>query len=123
MSDNPYESPESADRRDENGDAENESNREPTASKPLPFPHYLPVVQFSLRLLGVYCLIIGGAGLVEEFYRVFFQIQFMKLEVDFDTVYRSNLISCGVYVVCGLYLILDGTWLIKRVFLPAGTDR
>lgn len=91
-----------------------------------PFPYYLPITQWALRLLGVYLLVVGLSSAVEDFgillqYRQYYQDRY----ADDSLITLPQLprfVGSMIYFFAGVYLVSSGGWVIETIFLPAPPD-
>ncbi|WP_428308061.1 hypothetical protein [Lacipirellula sp.] len=83
----------------------------------------LPIIQTSLRLLGVYIFIGGMTGVISDLAQVVATWQLAASEYDsrmlFDVPFPTTFYGDLFYALAGLYLMIGGRWLIENVFLPS----
>lgn len=78
----------------------------------------LELVQPLLKLLGVYFVIDGGAQLLGRLVHAasVFRMPFLA---DPLFSYLATLIYPTAILIAGLYLVVDGRWIIEKIFMPA----
>lgn len=113
MSSNPYNS------SGERADAENSASVvHPQPSGGTPFPYYVPIAQFTMRVIGVYMVAVGITYVVQnvvEYLLAWRDSLYSPLSPQLIAVFVGNLL----YLVFGLYFVVGGRWVIERVFLPS----
>lgn len=110
MSENPYQPPEAS------ADSPPAENRFVPDQEP--FPYYVPIVQFGLRLLGVYIFAVGATYLVQNILE--FMILLTEPPLRQDPRVVAYMVGNGLYAGIGAYLCLGGNWIIEKLFLPLG---
>ncbi len=84
----------------------------------LPFPYYVSIVQFSLRILGLFLIVFGAARLLEMMCVAFYQMQILKIDFEPVMLLQQGVISSCSEFAAGLYLLFGGRWVIEKLFLP-----
>ena len=91
----------------------------------LPFPHFLEITRFSLRVLGIYILASASSNLVTDVamllleWRVVPWKNLIEVMGD-DHITTGRLIGNFLWLGAGFYFVMWGRWVIEKVFLPAG---
>jgi len=124
MTENPYDPPCDTDpaaaEQEEDSEQAEDSDTGPADD---PFPYYVPIVQFSLRLLGVYIAVSGVATLVEDVFNIINVIETYGPGLSSFSQFHARFIGSCLYFGVGVYLIFGGRWFIEKVFLPVDRRR
>ncbi|MFN3192004.1 MAG: hypothetical protein ACE361_15950 [Aureliella sp.] len=87
------------------------------------FPGTLQLAQIGLRLLGIMFLVDGVSGMIGQ--------------ITYDATFYSNAnygaasfrngfylyIGPGVYMLAGLYFVIDGRWVLRNIFASSNKPR
>lgn len=98
-----------------------EAYRESESISPsLPFPYFVPITQFCLRLLGVYFLIGGISDFLAQAVALLCELPRLINEglYSYDYITFGQAFGAAFYATMGAYLIVGNSWLIEKVFLP-----
>jgi hypothetical protein len=108
MTENPYES-----------SAQGPPLRRPTSitfERRDPFPYYVPITQFAIRILGVYAFAGGASYVVQNLV----DLGLARYTFGYENTLYGSLAGNVVYALFGLYCLISGRWIIETVFLPPG---
>lgn len=83
-----------------------------------PFPYYVPITQFAIRILGVYAFAVGSSYVVQNLV----EIGLARYTFGYDNTLYGVLAGNVVYALFGLYCLISGRWIIETVFLPSGAS-
>lgn len=75
--------------------------------------------QLGLRLLGILFIVDGVSGLLSNLaYQAFFDARIDRSTEVSKAAAWSVYAMYGTYLIAGLYLVMDGRWVVQNVFTP-----